>query len=79
LRKYPELEAHRADCEAQIVDVAKNGLNTAALRGEAWAIRLILTTKGGYRVQNDTRVSGDKDAPLVVRLKIEGDDYGDDE
>lgn len=82
MARYPDLAGVRADAENYILDIAEAHIEKAVLGGDMDAIKFYLRTKGrvrGYMTSGQMVVSGDKDAPLVVKLKIEGDDYGDDE
>lgn len=72
MREYPDLAEWRDECEARMVERAKQGLIKHLTEDNWQAIAFVLRTKGGYRVMNDTRVSGDKDEPVVIKVVRDG-------
>ena len=68
MREHPDLEAWRDECEARLIDRAKQGLVDHIINDNLQAIMFLLRTKGGYRTSGDIKVSGDEDAPLVVKV-----------
>lgn len=58
---YPGLREIIADSSEVALDVAESRLLSAVKRGEAWAVRLMLTTKGrsrGYSTRVDVNLPG---------------------
>ena len=55
IKSRPKLTKALVDCEERNLDLAEAKLLCAVERGEAWAIRLYLTTKGRSRGYNESK------------------------
>jgi hypothetical protein len=71
MERYPDLVAVRHDAENYILDIAEAHVEKAVLAGDMDVIKFYLRTKGrvrGYVTSGQVVVSGDEDAPLVVKV-----------
>ena len=60
IKSRPKLTKALADCEERNLDLAEAKLLCAVERGEAWAIKLYLTTKGRGRGYNESKKEENK-------------------
>lgn len=68
IERYPELQAIVEEESGQVLDAAERRLYEAILRGEPWAIKFALSTKGrdrGYGERKDHRLQ------VVIREEVD--------
>ena len=72
IRENPDLEELRREADEEIDDLAEGKLVEAIRNGESWAISLRLRYKAKRGYSDRVVLSGDPEAPLVVRPDVSG-------
>ena len=73
-KRYPEVAQAITESRRQLVDVAEAKLHEAVLRGEAWAIAMVLKTLGrerGYAEPKDERPIIPMGVPIIREVIVE--------
>lgn len=71
MERYPDLKGIRDDAVEYITDIAEGHLETMVMKKDQRAIEFWLRTRGrgrGYMTSGQMTVSGDKDAPITIRV-----------
>jgi len=81
INRHPTvLAAYRAECEV-VLDMAESELIKALKRGDQWAVKYLLSTKGkarGYTEKTEIEIAGAGGGP-IKHQEVRAEDLTDDE